>query len=365
MGWVRFRRSWGVALVCVLAVAGGRQASAMSCGELRLMTASGVIGPLQSYVASARCGEEKSVDNGTKLTWHGLESSSTNFSFWMDVVGKASWDRKTGLATEQLKITGDATGQRVAKGICNQDPFLKDPPGGAATCHQVSAQYKSSAGPIYEWFTQPSFFLARTISLGEAQALSQQKGSSPPHPAPAPPPPHPMPHSLSSPSGSRVWEGEDLFKDKKVELAGGKLGVQSMQGFGPDWSGNAQLLWGEGSVGAVLDLSVDVKTAGYYRVRLALTRGPDFGVFQAEVDGKKSSQKFDGYSPRVTRVEALDLGTFSLSPGPRYVSLMIIGKNSRSTGYLVGIDRVTLTPAPAPAKPGEMKRLKQPGPSRP
>ena len=35
---------------------------------------------------------------------------------------------------------------------------------------------------------------------------------------------------------------------------------------------------------------------------------------------------------------------FRMDPGPRTVSLMIIGKNPQSHGYVVGVDSVTLTP---------------------
>jgi hypothetical protein len=351
------RGSGWKALLCCATLAGGvRGARAMSCGELRLMDASGVIGPKQSYTATARCGEEYTVDNGTKLTWGGLESSSTNVSVWMNVIGKGSWDRKTGMATETLKITGDATGERVAHGTCNEDPFLKDPPGGTANCQNVTAQYKAEGGPVYQWFSQPRFFLARTVSLAEAEALSQQKSTAPQPPAPQPPPPKPSHPMLSSPSGSRVWEGEALLEGGKTLLQGGHLSVQPMRGFGAGWSGDAQLLWTGGQVGAVLDLRVDVKTVGSYRVTLALTKGPDYGLIQAEVGGKASGVKFDGFSPRVTRDESVDLGVFPLEPGARNVSLMIIGRNSQSKGYLVGIDRILLKPAAETERRGESRR---------
>ena len=127
---VPLRSRWELVLAVVILLAAARPASAMSCGELRLMSASGVIGPHQRYTVTARCGEEKSVSQGSKLTWTGIESSSKNFSVWMTVLGVASWDRATGRAEETLKISGDVSGERVAVGICNADPFLKNAPGG-------------------------------------------------------------------------------------------------------------------------------------------------------------------------------------------------------------------------------------------
>jgi hypothetical protein len=343
MDSLRERARWVGVFAGLLLMGSARPVAAMSCGELRLMAAHGVIGNLQRYTVTARCGQETSVDKGTKLTWSGLQSTTKNVSVWMDVIGEASWDRITGEATETLKITGDASGKRLAKGICNQDPFLKDAPGGAATCHGIQAQYVSTGGKLYEWFVQPRFFLSGLISFVEAQALSAKSASSPTTPTPAPPPPTPV-HKMSSPSGTKVWEGEGLFSSNKVQLQGGKLGVQPMQAFGSSWSGGSQLLWVNGGIGAVLDLQIDVPEAAVYRVSLALTKGPDFGVIQAEVDGKASATKFDGYSPTVARVDPVELGIFTLRPGQRNVSLMIIGKNSQSTGFLVGVDRIELKP---------------------
>jgi hypothetical protein len=301
-----------------------------------------VIGPLQKYTFAAKCVDEHTTKKTGKLTWTGYESASTNpNNVAMDVLGEASWDRTTGEAKESLSISGEVKGSRVTRATCNQDPFLKDPPGDPASCKEFSPQYKGETGPAYEFFVSPSFFLAKAIRLAEAQALSAAAKDVP---QPNPPPP-PLPHkTMKSPSGAQMWEGEALLRNRKYLVAGGKLSNQPMAGFGPDWSGNAHLLWTEGAVGAVLDLEIDVAMRGAYRVSLGLTQGPDFGIIDAEVNGEKSAMKFDGYSPTVKRVDPVELGTFNLNAGPRKIALMIIGKNSQSTNFLVGIDRVTITP---------------------
>ena len=53
-------------------------------------------------------------------------------------------------------------------------------------------------------------------------------------------------------------EGEDLVKAGKIQTNAGKVVVQPMGGFGPGWSGDAQLFWSGGAVGATLDLTIDV-----------------------------------------------------------------------------------------------------------
>jgi len=342
-GWTNWASSTGVA---ALALAGAPLAMALTCDHARLKGASGVIGQKHAYSVTAACHEEHSTSS-TQLTWSGLQSTSVNTGFAMSVVGKASWDRKTRGARESLVFTGDVSGERVATGVCDQDPFLSDPPGDPAVCHDVKAQYQATAGPLFAVLVQQRFFLARTLDLAEAQALSQQAAAAPP--PPPPPAPKPKTHpSLRSPSGTRVWEAEERLTANKVQVAGGKAAVQPMQGFGPDWSGNAQLFWGEGQVGAVLDLVVDVLEAGRYPVRVELTKAPDFGRLRAEVAGQPSAVTLEGYAPRVVHSEPVDLGVFQLASGPCQISFQIVGKDPKSSAFFAGIDRVFLTPVQQP-----------------
>lgn len=142
-------------------------------------------------------------------------------------------------------------------------------------------------------------------------------------------------------------EGEALVASRRVLVGGGRVAAQPMAGFGAGWSGDAQLFWSGGAVGAVLDL-IDVPAPGTYAVELALTRAPDYGQGRIQVNGQDVPAVADGYAPRVLAPTPVPLGTFRLAPGQREVSLMIVGKNPQATGYLVGIDRVRLSPAGAP-----------------
>ena len=344
--WKRRVSSVGVAATLVLA--GGRPAVALTCDHARLKGASGVIGQKHTYSVTAKCHEEHS-SSSTQLTWSGLETTSVNTGFAMSVVGKASWDRKTGEARENLAFTGDVAGERIATGVCDQDPFLSHPPGDPAICHGVQSQYKATAGPLFAVLVQQRFFLARTLDLAEAQALSQQAAAAPPPPAPPPPAPKPKAHpSLKSPSGTRVWEAEERLTAGKLQVAGGKAAVQPMQGFGSEWSGNAQLFWAGGQVGAVLDLEVDILEAGRYQVRAEFTKAPDFGLLRTEVAGQPSALTFDAYSPQVLHSEPVELGIFQLAPGPCRISFQIVGKHPQSSGFFAGIDRVLITPVKQP-----------------
>jgi hypothetical protein len=116
-----------------------------------------------------------------------------------------------------------------------------------------------------------------------------------------------------------------------------------MSGFGPAWSGNAQLLWVEGAVGAVLDLLVNVPANGTYALELHMTRAPDYGTVSVEVGGTAAVKHFSGYRKKVLPSGAYPMGNFHLSAGKRRVAFKIIGKAAESTGYLVGIDKIVLT----------------------
>lgn len=143
------------------------------------------------------------------------------------------------------------------------------------------------------------------------------------------------------------FEAEDLLKENKATASGGNMGLQSMDQFGARWSNGAQLFWGGGTRGAVLDLILDIPVAATYAVELYMTRAPDYGILRIEVDGKASSVEFQGYSPRVVGANPLQVGKFSLQAGQRKISLMITGKYQDSSGHAAGIDRIRLYPAGA------------------
>jgi hypothetical protein len=138
-----------------------------------------------------------------------------------------------------------------------------------------------------------------------------------------------------------VYEGETFLTSGKVTVSGGNLMVQPMSAFGQGWSGDAQLFWGGGQSGAVLDLTLDVPTRAMYEVELHMTRAPDYGRLKIQVDGKNAAQ-FDGYAPAVAPSGPISVGTFDLGPGPGKLSFMIWDKNTKATGFLVGIDYIRL-----------------------
>ena len=140
-------------------------------------------------------------------------------------------------------------------------------------------------------------------------------------------------------------EGEDLVKAGKIQTNAGKVVVQPMGGFGPGWSGDAQLFWSGGAVGATLDLTIDVPVAATYAVELYMSRAPDYADFILQVDGKPSNLKLSGFTPTVMAPIPSQVGRFPLQAGARRLSLLITGKYPQGTGYVVGIDRIVFYPS--------------------
>lgn len=137
-------------------------------------------------------------------------------------------------------------------------------------------------------------------------------------------------------------EAEALLQSNAVTVAGGRTDVQPMAGFGSGWSGDAQLFWHGGAVGAVLDLMIDVPQDGAWIVEIDLTSAPDYGRLAFEVDHHPVARQFDGYAPAVAAPVTVTLGTFAMQQGRRPLTLKIIGRHGNSTGLLAGIDRIRL-----------------------
>jgi hypothetical protein len=148
--------------------------------------------------------------------------------------------------------------------------------------------------------------------------------------------------------GTIAIEAESLLSS--AGATGGRPGRQDMRPFGSSWSGGAQLFWAAAGAGAKLHLRFATAVAGRYRVFLAFTRAPDYGVVQARIDSAPALS-FNGYAPVVTRGRTA-LGVLELEPHEHQLILRVHGKAPQSTGFFVGLDRIELEPvaAPVPAR---------------
>ena len=109
------------------------------------------------------------------------------------------------------------------------------------------------------------------------------------------------------------------------------------------WSGNAQLWFQASKVGDNMVLTINVPTAGTYDLSAVMTKARDYGIVSLAVDGAQLGQPFDGYNfPNVT-VATVDYGSVPLSAGAHQLTCTLVGKNTSSINYLVGIDYLLLT----------------------
>lgn len=121
---------------------------------------------------------------------------------------------------------------------------------------------------------------------------------------------------------------------------------QEMAGFGSGWGDNAQLFWRpQTTAGSKPHLLTEfaLPAAGTYDLMLYYTTAPDFGQFTVFVDGRQSAE-LNGYGPQVALGQSA-IGRFRLAAGRHELAFEVTGKNERSTGYIVGVDRLQLTPA--------------------
>ena len=146
----------------------------------------------------------------------------------------------------------------------------------------------------------------------------------------------------------KVIEAEALFAGGKVTVNSGSTGIQEMAGFGQGWGRNAQLFWSGGTAGAVLDMTFPVTTEGYYEVFLHLTRAPDFGQVKTQIRGSKPfwipGSSVDSWGPAIKPPPNSPALTppVALAKGDNKLSLMISGKNEKSSSYRIGIDCIVL-----------------------
>lgn len=137
-------------------------------------------------------------------------------------------------------------------------------------------------------------------------------------------------------------EGERL---RVVTRTGGEVQEQDMSGFGPEWSGDAQLWWTQAKPGDRLEWGVPVGAAGRYRLEGQFTRAVDYGIVQLTWDGRDLGAPIDGYHDGVVATGVLDLGELDLTAGEHRLGLRVVGANPRAVpAYMVGLDYLRLVP---------------------
>jgi hypothetical protein len=100
------------------------------------------------------------------------------------------------------------------------------------------------------------------------------------------------------------------------------------------------------AVGAYLNFTVNVATAGTYDVKAATKAFPSRGIFQLSVNGTNVGPTEDEYSANGNGVfQEYDLGNVTFPASGNYsFKFMVTGRNASSSGYTVCFDYIKLTP---------------------
>jgi hypothetical protein len=124
------------------------------------------------------------------------------------------------------------------------------------------------------------------------------------------------------------------------------VAVQPMKGYGSGtWSGGAQLFCKTPNAASVT-LMVPVAAGGRYRIDVYATLAPDYGVWQASLDGKKLGPPVNGYGPGVFESGRIELGRRRLAKGEHRLTCTVTGRDQSSAGGFLGIDCVDLVAEP-------------------
>jgi hypothetical protein len=153
----------------------------------------------------------------------------------------------------------------------------------------------------------------------------------------------PLPVSLLPIEPFRITgmiEGEKLLAGAKA--TGGRLEAQDMGNWEENWSAGGQLWWLPNRIGERLTLTLTAPEAGEYEIIGYFTKAKDYGDVKVSINDTALSPVISGYDPEVKPTGPLSLGRVALKAGANTVTVEVVGKDARSTGYLFGLDGVVL-----------------------
>jgi hypothetical protein len=111
-----------------------------------------------------------------------------------------------------------------------------------------------------------------------------------------------------------------------------------MRNFGPQWSGDSQILAVTDAPGDYVVLAVPIENAGVHEVSVYLTKADDFGQVRLIVNGEPMGALFDGYNRRVVHSGRLKMGKAYLHEGENRFEFRVLDKDKSSENYYFGVD---------------------------
>ncbi|WTW93485.1 hypothetical protein OG216_08910 [Streptomycetaceae bacterium NBC_01309] len=110
---------------------------------------------------------------------------------------------------------------------------------------------------------------------------------------------------------------------------------------GASWSSRAQSVLSGAGVGDWVTYTFTVPRDGMYQVATRQTKAADYGIIQAQIDGKDIGQTWDSNASAV-QVQDVVWSTVSLTAGTHTFTQKLTGTNG--TGWLIGTDALFLNP---------------------
>jgi hypothetical protein len=112
------------------------------------------------------------------------------------------------------------------------------------------------------------------------------------------------------------------------------------------WKDNNHLVWLGAKPGDKLNLLLPAPEDGEYKLEVAFTKAPWYGIFQIYVDNKKVGEPID-LCVEGNQVPSgpIDFGKHKLTKGDHTFTIEMVGSNEKKEkAYFFGIDQVILTP---------------------
>jgi len=144
---------------------------------------------------------------------------------------------------------------------------------------------------------------------------------------------------------------------QEVTTVKGKAAVQREV----DWGRDLLFFEAQGQ-GARINIPIDVRETGRYEILSRIAQAPDYGDYVPLLDDKPTNldnraaatseipssgpQVFHGYLPEVLVAMEQPMGWLTLNKGRHVLSFLCVGKDSRSSGYNIGINDVVLERVP-------------------
>lgn len=152
----------------------------------------------------------------------------------------------------------------------------------------------------------------------------------------------PKPADETPPAGERILPNlDEVFPARDIIEKGlwknGSGEIQNDMEFYLD----GQLLFRPANPAATVDIPFSVSDKKPVRLLLSVTRGPDYGIWQAYLNGIRIGTPMNLYGEKPVEWEH-HLLDFWPEPGNYTLQLKLVGKDQRSTGQLLGIESVRL-----------------------